>query len=403
MTPSLTLSTVLGLLALSSLPLAPQAAAFEPAARAQDARPERYVRTASSAKVLNLADEKGLPIGEFPAGTLLAVHGERAGWLSVEPPQGLTVWVYGEFLRATSSPGVAEVRGDGVRMRPKPASTKDSFPLEQQLHNGDRVRVLGRNDPAKAANEDWVRVMTPPGVRGWIRAADTKPLESGVDARSAWMDAVKVSVASLALVDLKSGASAGTPAAAPAAAAAPKADSASAQGAWEAAERAYESAKVAPVADWAAVRAQFQRYLDSNPSGAQAGTAKLRLEQIGYHEEIARLKSAAAMQESQRQKLLREAQAQLEEASLAQDPLWGRFQARGWLRRDESVPGRYVLQWAGRTAAEVTCGSGRYDLKLYEGAEIGIQGALTRAAGSVDRPMRIDATRIEVISAPTGR
>ncbi len=129
----------------------------------------------------------------------------------------------------------------------------------------------------------------------------------------------------------------------------------------------------------------------------------MRLEQISYHEEISRLKSDAALQETQRQKLLTDAQAQLEEASLAQDPLWGRFQARGWLRQDEEVPGRFYVQWAGRTASEVTCGSGRYDLALFAGAEIGVQGAMTRSAGSVDRPMRIDATRIEVLSAPTGR
>jgi len=435
MTPSLTHSIVLGLLALAPLADANVARATAPNLLVQEAKPDRYVRSSSAAKLTNVADPKGVAVASVPAGTLLAVYGEQAGWLSVEPPQGLNVWVFGRFLRGTAQSGVAEVTGDGVRMRPKPSSTVDSFPLEQQLHEGDRVRVLARHEPTKPLVDDWVQIVTPPGVRGWIRATETAPIESGLDTRSAWMDAVKKSTAAVALIDLKSGGSvgagnagvtagsagvstgsAGAPAGsagAPAGSAGAAAggangtpanpDAAPAQNAWETAERAYETAKSAGSAEWKSVRAQFERYIAANPTGAHTSTAQLRLEQISYHEEIARLKSDAALQESQRQKLLTDAQAQLEEASLAQDPLWGRFQARGWLRQDEEVPGRFYVQWAGRTASEVTCASGRYDLAMFAGAEIGVQGAMTRSAGSVDRPMRIDATRIEILSAPTGR
>lgn len=415
MTPLHRIPIVLGLLAAA--PISSTVAA--PRALVQEAKPERYVKSTASTKLYNVADKQGVVVGEAPAGTLLAVYGERAGWLSVEPPQGLTVWVYGEFLRATSQPGIAEVTGDGVRLRPKPASTVDSLPLEQQLHEGDRVRVIGRNSASKALQEDWVKIVSPPGVRAWVLASETAAVANDADVRSAWMDAVKKG-SGIALVDVRDGSSvaAGAPAAAsandaskapsgaaatPAAAGAAKQDAAPAQGSWDAAERAYETAKSSPSPDWKPVRANFERYLAANPNGASAGTAKLRLEQIGYHEEIARIKGDAALQETQRQKMLADAQAQLVEASLANDPLWGRFQARGWLRRDETTPGRYLVQWAGRTGAEITCGSGRYDLTLFEGAEIGVIGALTRAAGSVDRPMRIDATRIEVLSAPTGR
>jgi len=414
MTPSLTHSIVLGLLALAPLADANVARATAPNLLVQEAKPDRYVRSSSAAKLTNVADPKGVAVASVPAGTLLAVYGEQAGWLSVEPPQGLNVWVFGRFLRGTAQSGVAEVTGDGVRMRPKPSSTVDSFPLEQQLHEGDRVRVLARHEPTKPLVDDWVQIVTPPGVRGWIRATETAPIESGLDTRSAWMDAVKKSTAAVALFDLKSGAGvAGGSATAPTSGATAqvsatnggpaKPDAAPAQGAWETAELAYETAKSAGRADWKSVRGQFERYIAANPTGAHTSTAQLRLEQISYHEEISRLKSDAALQETQRQKLLTDAQAQLEEASLAQDPLWGRFQARGWLRQDEEVPGRFYVQWAGRTASEVTCGSGRYDLALFAGAEIGVQGAMTRSAGSVDRPMRIDATRIEVLSAPTGR
>lgn len=413
MTPSLTTSIVLGLLALAPLADANVARATTSNSFVQEAKPDRYVRSSSAAKLMNVADAKGVTVASVPAGTLLAVYGEQAGWISVEPPQGLTVWVFGRFVRATAQSGIGEITGDGVRMRPKPSATVDSFPLEQQLHEGDRVRVLARAEPSKPLVDDWVQIVSPPGVRGWIRATETAPIESGLDTRSAWMDAVKKSTAGVALFDLKSGAGVaagastapvGATSATGATGAAPvKPDAAPAQGAWETAELAYETAKTSNSADWKSVRGQFERYIAANPSGAHTSTAQLRLEQISYHEEIARLRSDAALQDTQRQKMLTDAQAQLEEASLAQDPLWGRFQARGWLRQDEEVPGRFYVQWAGRTASEVTCGSGRYDLNLFVGAEIGVQGAMTRSAGSVDRPMRIDATRIEILSAPTGR
>ncbi len=383
---------------------------------AQDAKPVRYVRSASAMKLFNVPDKtNGLAVAQVPAATLLAVYDDRNGWLSVEPPQGLNVWVFGEFLRPTAQPGIAEVTGDGVRMRPLPSSSKDSYPLEHWLHDGDRVRVLGRDSAQKPLREDWVKIVTPPGVRAWVHSTDTTATETGLDVQRAWMDAVKTGTAAVALVDLKDGQAvkAGTSSAAAAGSAAgagvavadanAKTDAAPAQSTWDAAEARYEQAKSASAADWAAVRAGFQSYLDKNPSGVNAGTAKLRLEQIGYHEEIARLKSDAQMQESQRQAMLADARAQLEEASLAQDPLWGRFQARGWLKRDEKDPTRWTVTWAGRPAAEITCGNGRYDLTLYEGSEIGVLGSMTRSSGNAEKPMRIDAKRIEVISARAGR
>lgn len=428
MTPSHRISLVLGLLALAPVAsvhaayVAAPTVAAAPILVAQEAKPDRYVRTTAATKLSNLPDKQGLAVASLPAGTLLAVYAEKAGWLSVEAPQGMNVWVFGQYLRATQQPGIAEVTGNGVLMRPRPASSNDSFPLEQRLHEGDRLRVVGRNDATTPLSEDWVKVVSPPGVRGWIPATDTGAVEAGLDVRTAWMDAVKKSTAAVALIDLGEGkavvaSSTGDASKTDAskadaakvatvgagAAAAAKSEAVPVQGSWDAAERAYEAAKVADKPNWSAVRSGFEGYLAKNPNGASSSTAKLRLEQIGYHEEIARLKSDAALQEVQRQKLLADAQAQLEEASLAQDPLWGRFQARGWLRRDPNEPGRFLVQWSGRTGAEITCGSGRYDLALFEGSEIGVMGATTRNASSVDRPMRVDVTRIEVISAPTGR
>src|SRR5688500_9591142 len=116
----------LALVALASVPTAALAAPYSSlaptssaSALAQDAKPVRYVRPASATRLVNVPDKtNGLAVAQVPSGTLLAVYDDRNGWLSVEPPQGLIVWVYGQFLRATAQPGIAEVTGDGVRMRP---------------------------------------------------------------------------------------------------------------------------------------------------------------------------------------------------------------------------------------------------------------------------------------------
>lgn len=404
------LSIALGFLALAPLAQAhAMTVVSQPAALlVQEAKPERYVRTTVATKIANVPDKSGVTVAEIPEGTLLAVYDTKGEWLSVEAPQGLKAWVYGQYLRPTAQTGIAEVTGDGVRIRPKPSSSNDSYPLEQSLHEGDRVRVLSRNAPSKALSEDWVQIVTPPGVRGFIQASQTGRLESGTDGSTAWTEAVKKSTAGVALLDLQTGQAsatgATTNAAAPAAgAAAVKPDAAPVQGTWEKAEAAYEAAKTATKPDWNSVRAGFQNYLDKNPSGANAEMATRRLQQITYHQEIERLKSDVALQEVKRQQLLAEAQAQLDEAALAQDPLWGRFQARGWLRRNETDAKRYYVEWAGRNASEITCGSGRYDLNLFVGAEIGVIGAMTRNTSSaVERPMRVDVSRIEVLSAPSG-
>ncbi len=378
---------------------APALIAFAPtSSAAQETRPLRYVRAAAATKALNVADKNGVSVADVQKGTLLAVHSERAGWLAVEPPQGLTVWIYGQFLRPLSQKGLAEVTGEGVRMRPKPSSSVDSFPLEQQLHEGDRVRVVGRANPAKALREDWVQVISPPGVRAWVPAADTAAVEPNLDARAAWLDAVRDAQGAQALFELRSAADIAAGDAASATQASAEKPKAQDQGAWDTLEKQYEAAKAGGgQADWTALRGAYQRYLDQNPEGAFAAHAKVRVDELKLREEIAQIQANLKLRDQDREEKLAEAQARLRDASLSKDPLWGRFQARGWLTRDPADASRWIVQWSGKPTAEITCGNGRYELDVFQGRELGIVGALTRSgAGGLPR---IDVKRIEVLSS----
>jgi hypothetical protein len=399
------------------------------ATSAQASAAQRYVRAKDTGtKIYNLADKTSVAIGTVPAKGLLAVYGEKAGYLSVEAPGGMEVWVYGEYVRPTDQAGTLEIAGDGVLMRPLPVSDTTSYPLELRLHKGDRVRAVGRSDAKKPLAEDWVRIATPPGARGWVVATDVAQIPAGEDGAKLWNDASKAAQAKIVAYDVTGGAVAATAVAAgkteavnatsakgdaAGAAAVPAAkaegqSSAKSGDTFDAAEKLYDAARANPsAANWVEVRAAFQRYLDKNPSGASASTAKVRLEQISLHEEIARINADQTLRDSTRQDRLSDAQRRLKEVQDSQSPLWGRFQSRGWIQKEQPIPSdppRYVVYWAGKAQAEIVCSSGRYDLAAFDQHEIGVSGVILRTAvaGSDSvgaRPARIDATRIEVLAS----
>lgn len=391
------------------------------ASAAQDT-PLRYVRAKDSgASLYNLADKSSIVIGSVPATTLLEVYDERAGYLAVDAPAGMEVWVFGEFLKTTPVPGTVEVTGSAVYMRPLPRSDETSYPLEHRLHKGDRVRVIGRDDPKKPLAQDWVRIATPPGTRAWVQASDTAAVDSKEDVRAAWATAAKSGRSARPVYDVNAAPAEVKPFEPNKPGDAAKATGAAAGGtvlagapadeSYAGAEKLYEAARTNPNADWIAVRKAYQRYLEKNPSGTMAAQANLRLQQIDAHEEIQRIKNDRTLRDSQRGDRLADAERRLREANLSQDPLWGRFQARGWLVREPDIAGtppRFVVYWAGQPSAEIVCSSGRYDLSKFDQFEVGVQGTVLRSAVTgtetvAARPGRIDAARIEVLSARAAR
>ena len=380
---------------------------------AQDTQPLRYVRApANGARFFNLADTKAEVVARAAAGTPIAVYGESAGYLEAEPASGIEAWVFGSFVRPTEQGGLAEITGNNVLMRPLPSSGERSFPLSQRLDQGDRVRVVGRNDPAKPLAQDWVRIVAPAGTRAWVAQTETEPLEAGADARALWAAASRDALAARPAYALQAD---------PKAATAPKAGEPGAPKAGEVAPGTAGAAgaaggaattlaeadallaaqRAAPNPDFGPARAAYQQILTANPKGPLADTARMRLDEIATREEILKIKADAVLAEQRRIEELGKANERLRVSSLSTDPLWGRFQARGWLVRQGE---RWIVRWADQNLADVVCTSGRYDLSAFEGFEIGVTGRTMRAAvpasaGGAAQPSKLDATRIEVISA----
>lgn len=371
--------------------------------------PLRYARAkAGGTKIYNLADTKGVELPSAPAESLLAVYAENAGYLEVEPAGGLEVWVSGQYLETSDEPGVLKVKGNSVNMRPSPSNTtENSYPLSRSLAKGDKVRAISRAHPEKPLAEDWVRVYAPAGTRAWCKKSDVVDA-SGADLPAAFTAAQQsarkeaklwVEPANAAAPKLAKGETPTAKGETPANKAKDETKTAArAQGATADLAKAnelYESARTSAAPDFSAAKSAYQKVIDIAPTSLAADEARDKLEKIALHEELSRIKSDRDAMERDREKRLADAKKELSEANLPNDPLWGRFQSRGWLERDGE---RWVVRWAGKVTSEVFCSSGRYDLAQFEGYQLGVIGALTRSE-SGGTPARFDVRRIEVLDA----
>ena len=106
-------------------------------------------------------------------------------------PGGFPVWVFGRYLKPLDEPGIYEVTGNAVNLRPDPSSDVTNFPLPERLQAGDRVRGIELLDPGKPVNETWVRIWTPPGVHGLLRASSVEALPAGQDGAALWSTAMQ--------------------------------------------------------------------------------------------------------------------------------------------------------------------------------------------------------------------
>jgi hypothetical protein len=372
------------------------------AAEAQDQAKLRYVSAGDSgARARNLYDAQGVVVLEVKKDTILAVHGERAGWLDVEAPGGFKVWVYGEYVRAGSEPGEVRISGSNVRMRPLPSSGPESLPLRQHLSRGDEVRMIKRNDPARSLAEDWVQVWSPPGARAWVRVAETKPLAASAKGASLWATAV-AAASSRPVADVGV-----TPASAPATAKAletadvnallGKADTLLQN------ERAKDEAGGVP--NYSVVVAAYEVLLTAVDSGPTADLARSRIQLVESYADAYEIRVELEEQRTSLEAAAKERELE-RDAARTRNALDGRFGARGWLVQRKVTGQRkpvWMLEWSGGAVAEVTCDSGRYDLSVFANYELGVSGRVVRgpSVGSGDievRPRQIDISRIEVIS-----
>ena len=355
----------------------------------QDGSVLRYARVnVDGARVLNLADDKGKEIARPERGALVAVLREQAGgWLEVEMPGGFPVWVFGRYLKPLAEEGIYEVTGNAVNMRPEPSSDVTNFPLPDRLQAGERVRGIELLEPGKPLNETWVRVWSPPGVHGLLRASSVETLPAGQDGAALWSSAMQTLPEAPPRQEVRRGEE--NPA---------ERQEADARRALERARADLERERAKDTPDYGGVRSALNAVLSEAPGGAVAIEARSELRALETLEEAAALKAELERERSLRQEEALKRQQEVWAKSRAKDPLGAIFRARGVLERRTGTDGtpRYFVRFGGESQCELLCTSGRYDLSTFAGYDIGVQGsdAPSRTSGEP----ALEVTRIEVIA-----
>lgn len=380
------LRTVLHLLVLSSGILA---AVHGPVQAGDKDRPLRFGRiSADGAAIYNLPDGKGKEIARPQKGQLVAIYKENAsGWLEAEVPGGFAVWVFGRFLEPTSVADLYRVTGNAVNLRPAPSSEVTDFPLPQRLQAGDELRVIERLEPEKPLSETWVRVWSPPGVRGCLRSSAVEGLVQGEDGPALW---------SAALATLPSAPPERVTQARPREPSELERKESEARVALEEARAALERERARETPDYDPI----EKALDSVVArgGTAAVEARAELRTLATLREASALKADLERERARRAEEVHERQQEVWEKSRDKDPLGGAFTARGVLERRTGAEGitRFYLRFGGQIRCELACASGRYDLATFAGTEIGVHGReIASRSGEVPT---YEIARLEVLA-----
>lgn len=379
-------------------------------ARAQEeGEPLRYARVGvEDARIVNLPDANGIVLARPTKDTVLSVWRELSGWLEVEQPGGYQAWVHGRYLARAQGddggdadvPGVHEITRNAINIRPLPNSEVTSFPLPQRLHSGDRVLVLALDDPAVPLAETWARIVTPPGVRAWIRSDQVTTIAGAESGAELWRAAVAAAAAAEPRVPPRepargaatgNGAAAQGPAGARPTGAIEEAQRAELERLRAAvdAEREKDAPAYAPLAD-------ELRTLSLKTTGALRLEIDGELARLAALEEVAAVRAELERERQRREEELWRRERSVREASRSKDPLGSVFRARGVLLRNVSAAGEasYRLRFGGRDVCTLACTSGRYDLDLFAGYEIGVFG--DQLDGPDGAPF-VDVRRVEIV------
>lgn len=408
-------TTTLGLCVLCAFASVPRIAAQEaagddpPAAAVPDVA--RWVSAGSGGAVLrNLADLQGLDLLRAPAGTPLAVHRTNGDWLLVEPPGGMPVWAFGRFFAETPEDDVLVVTANAVNMRPRPSSEVSSFPLLSRLHGQDRVHLIRRQDESLELEEDWLQLWSPPGAAAWVHTGEVADLADRALAAERWHGVLAQGGLPLPA----------TPGGEPGVSGEPSdtddvdvTSTEEARAALLEAETRYAQRRpdAVTVAECALLEAAFQRVLELEAEGPAAMVATRRLELVAALRKAAELRATLEEERLRRERELIARQEEIWEQARRRDPLSHRFDARGVLAR-HSAPNRldrWFLTWRDATGTvvdvcEVVCRTGRFDLDLFAGCELGVMATTLQSVrvetGAEDASPRVlDVARIEVISS----
>jgi SH3-like domain-containing protein len=408
--------SLIALLALSFLPIPTAVAAPQEAeVRADDLHAGRtalhYVRVREGGvTVRNIWDVQGVPLLDLPAGTLLAVYGERSGWLEVEAPGGFPVWVFGRLLTQTDREAVFEVTHNNVNLRPKPDPGPASFPLDRQLQAGDLVTAIELPADVAALDDTWVRIWTPPGVGAWVQASRTEAVGDGEDGALAWRQA------EAALFELASNNESQIATAAP-----PTAASADRTGtdritvreasgrvdgraleALAGARELLEEQRRSVVPDYGAVEEALRGVLALGPGPSTRQAVSQELDKLALLRSLAQVEARLAERERREREALLDLQAEQWGTTEAAFVPGRAFAERGVVEGFRTASGAEALRLSrgGRVVAELDCAAGRYELSLFVGAEVSLTGSVAGRAALHDGVPSVEVGRLEVLAAP---
>lgn len=382
-------------------------------------QPQRFVRARSGGvTVRNLADVHGVPLADVRSDELLAVYSETAGWLEVDVPGGLPVWVFGRYLQEVEdTPGVLEVTHNNVNMRPRPGSDVNNFPLMVRLVAGDQVAVIAKENEDAPLDETWVRIWAPPGACGFVQAERTESLPASEDGTALWQaaeTALATGVEPTGRGRAERGDSAPVASSSDSAgvteASAPASGALAAREALTAADERFDVERDRERPDFEFLRDAYRLASDLDADGALSEVIANKLETVEALEEVWRTRVLLEEQRVERQRELARRQREEWERLRERDPFYGHFAVRGRLESFQDTDGltSYRIVRGGQARAAVLCTDERYELDLFVGREIGLDGgfqvgtdaaaglSLGAAAFVADLPA-IDVVAIEIL------
>ncbi|MGB0333197.1 MAG: hypothetical protein ACPGPE_15410 [Planctomycetota bacterium] len=344
-----------------------------PTDAAAPAQGGEFYRTQGTAAVRNFPDRNGASFIEVEAGTIVRAFSTSQGippFREVEVGGGFPAWVFGKYLQPTNVDGVLVVSGSRVNMRPSPDLTPGAMPLRSsKLNAGQRVKLVKRANKAISLAEDWVLIQAPANTRAWIEASMLVPVDKA-EGGAAWK------AAAITLPTKATAKPAGT--AQPRKIKVPRITEETAAQLTKA-DAAFDRVielRSPTSEDWRGVVVAYAAVIASAPEG----TVTLQNAQTRHRTAVARMELASLREDVSSQARKHDAElskvnAYLETREARASARQGRFRERGWLKQ-ETIEGRkaWYLTFAGETVAEVVCNSGRYNLAIFEGHDLGILG-----------------------------
>ena len=364
---------------------------------------------AGGVTVRNLPDVQGHGLIELGEDTLVAVLSEQGGWYEVDAPGGFPVWVLGRYLRPAEQEGVVVVNGNRINMRALPNTDVNNFPLYERLQAGDHLAVIETSDPDRPMSEVWVRVWSPPGAGGWIQADRTRALAREEDGADLWLRAERAAALGEGMRtarrdDAEDAAQDGRPIEA----GAPVGQGGSrpkppALARLEAVREEFARERERELPDFDQYREKFLSILELDPDPLTRNEIEKEVQVVDSLKQVHELRQRLEEQKAQNLRdLIARQQAQWERAREL-DPLSDRYDLRGRLERIEDSDGtRTYRLWRGREpVAEFRCVSGRYDLELFVGCEVGVLAERIETEDALRAEfLQVDVERLEVLRGP---